>query len=144
MAVENELNNQFLSPYKATLHTSRQEAIEILQSVIPLAIEKLDNQAIVDQVSSHDDLLIFFDSLVADYTYLKFNINIEEFKAIVSKYDLLKSEEIAPLYQQIVDAVVRISPNIEEGATEWLISQSGTQLRHKNPVFICVWNQLYF
>jgi hypothetical protein len=84
-----------------------------LKVVIPLALAKLSDPAIVDQVLSHDDLLIFFDNMVADYTYLKFNINIEEFKAIVSKYNLLQSQEIAPLYEHIVTEVVKLSPNIE-------------------------------
>lgn len=52
--------------------------------------------------------------MVADFTYLKFNIQIEEFKAIVSKYDLLRSAELRPLYEQIVNTVVQLSLNLED------------------------------
>jgi len=65
-------------------------------------------------VLTQDDLLIYFDNMVADYVWLKYNINTEEFKAVVSKYALIKSEEVRGLYEQIVETVVKLTPDSSE------------------------------
>jgi len=48
IAVENELSNQFLSPFIATTSTSKERAIEILRAVVPLALEKLKEPAVLE------------------------------------------------------------------------------------------------
>jgi hypothetical protein len=51
--------------------------------------------------------------MVSDYVWLKFNINTEEFKAVISKYGLLNAEEVKGLYEQIVDTVIELTSKLD-------------------------------
>lgn len=115
--MENELQNQFLSPFKSLRAFSRERAIEIFRDVSKQALAKLKDQEIIDSVMSHDDVLIFFDNLVVDYARINYDINCEEFKASISKYDLLNDKELKDLLSEILDTVISISPNFN-GADE--------------------------
>jgi hypothetical protein len=86
----------------------------MLKKLIPLALIKLENPIFAEEELSHDDVLIFFDSILADLALEHFQINCEEFKATVSKYDLLHEGELHSLVDQVIQTIVSLSPNIQE------------------------------
>lgn len=112
-AIANELSNTFLSPFISSQDISKDRAIEIFTKSVRLALEKLKAQEIADEVVSHDDVLIFFDNLLVDYVKLHFEVNCEEFKATVSKYDLLNDAAVKTTVDVMIDTIIKLSPNFE-------------------------------
>ena len=110
-AVRNEVENSFLSPFNSTSGLSRDEVIAIFKQTVPKAVLRINDKVVLEQVQSCDDLLIFFDHIVADIVFLNNNINIEEFKSLVSKYDILKESSVQGEVNQAVANIVKLSPN---------------------------------
>lgn len=101
-----------MSPFITTSTTTKEKAIEIFQKITPLAIEKLHEQIVRDQVQSHDDILIFFDNILSDFAFLRYQLHSEEFKSIVSKYNLLDDPALSKTVEQIIETIVKLSPNL--------------------------------
>ena len=79
-----------------------------------LALDKLSSPVIAKQALTHDDLIIYFDCLISDYASLHFGVNCEEFKATISKYDLLHDADASEIVEEILDTISKLSPNYQE------------------------------
>lgn len=112
-AIANELSNTFLSPFVTLEGITKDRIVEIFTKSARLALEKLRASEISDEVVSHDDVLIFFDNLLIDYVKLHFGVNCEEFKATVSKYDLLNDPSVKATVDEIIETIISLSPNFE-------------------------------
>lgn len=56
------------------------------------------------------------DTIMVDLAKLHYDINCEEFKATLSKYELFKDPEVEPLVSKIVDIIAKLAPNFQQDA----------------------------
>lgn len=69
------------------------------------ALAKVSDKHIlsIDPMGERDMVILVFDSLLMDYAYISYSVKSEEFRALITKFDLLKDSNVAPLVNQIVD-----------------------------------------
>jgi len=60
---------------------------------------------------THDDLVVIFDTIAVDLAMIHYEINCEEFKATISKYDLFSESTLQPLIEEIVATIAKLAPN---------------------------------
>ncbi len=48
----------------------------------------MQNANVLEQISEKDEILLIYDALLVDYAFINDNMNSEELKATVSKFDL--------------------------------------------------------
>jgi hypothetical protein len=83
----------FTSPFSASRALSCDEAKKILIECTSQALKEVQSEELSSLISEKDDILVIYELLVLDFVYINHTINSEEFKAIVSKHDLLTSDE---------------------------------------------------
>ena len=113
-AIHDLLNISLTSPFKSQRAFSRERAIEIFKACSNYALDKVQEQSVIDQLTDKDEVLIIFDTLLVDYAMIHFGINCEEFKATVSKYDLLNDRELKPQVTAIVDKISELHEKMDE------------------------------
>lgn len=52
-------------------------------------MDRVQDPTVLECIADKDEILFIFDALIADYAYMKYSIHGEEFKATLSKYDIL-------------------------------------------------------
>lgn len=113
-AILNEFTNQScFSPFKTVRGFTRDRALEMFKNVVNLALDQISKKEVLDRISTHDDLVIYFDNLLVDLANLHYGINCEEFKATLAKYEIVALEEVKPLVTQVLDTIASNSPNFK-------------------------------
>ena len=90
----------------------------MFKNVTNLALLKLREKEVLQQVLTHDDLVIYFDALCADFAKLHYDISCEEFKATISKYDILNDSDVQSLTSTIVETIASLAPNFQSQQTQ--------------------------
>ncbi len=80
---------------------------------MPLALEKLADPELKTYAITQDDLVIYFDNMCSDFARLHHDLDCEEFKATVSRYDLLNADENKDLVNQILDTIERVASTLQ-------------------------------
>ena len=82
------------SPFKSQRAFPREKAVEIFTHASRLALAKVQDKEILEQIAEKDEILFIFDALLVDYAYLHYQVHSEEFKATVSKYGLSQDPKL--------------------------------------------------
>lgn len=56
---------------------------------------------------------LIFDALLVDYAYNNYGINSEEFRSLITKYDLVSELEVQNEIENIVDTLYKINAQYE-------------------------------
>jgi hypothetical protein len=59
-----------LSPFKSQRAFSKDKAKEIFLQITNMALSKVQEQEILDQIAEKDEILFIFDALLVDYALL--------------------------------------------------------------------------
>jgi len=87
--------------------------LELFKNAALWAVEKLSSEEIQNHVLTHDDLVIYFDILMSDYVLVNNQINCEDFKSLMTRYDVLKNSSVADVVEKIIDTIAILAPNFE-------------------------------
>ena len=90
----------------------------MFKHVVDLALKKLANPEILAVAMTHDDLVIYFDSLLVDYAKLNYGISCEEFKASLAKYEILRDPTLKSILDSIVTKIQEILPSLQTNLEE--------------------------
>ncbi len=83
----------FTSPFIASRPLSKDEAKKILIECTTQALKEVQMEELSSLIHEKDDILVIYELLVLDYVNINHSINCEDFKAIVSKHDLLTEDK---------------------------------------------------
>lgn len=83
----------FTSPFVASRPLCEADAKNILLECTKLALKEVQNEELLDLIKEKDDILVIYELLVLDFVNINHSMNCEDFKAIVSKYDLLTKDK---------------------------------------------------
>ena len=79
------------SPFTSQRVMTESNAHEIFLSASNKALDTVQKQEVLDQITEKDEILLIFDALLVDYAFINDNLHSEELKATVSKFDLTNS-----------------------------------------------------
>ena len=54
-------------------------------------------------IADKDEILFIFDALIVDYALMNYSIHGEEFKATLSKYDVLNDANVKPYLNSVIE-----------------------------------------
>ena len=60
-------------------------------------------------MKDRDMVILIFDCLLVDYAYLNQNMHSEEFRSMVTKYNLLNQANVKPMVNTIVDKLYELN-----------------------------------
>lgn len=86
----------------------------MFKNVTHLALKKLEDPEIARRATSQTDLIIFIDRIAPDYAFLHYQIMSEEFKATITKYDLLNDAFLKNEVEEIVNTIEKLSNRFVE------------------------------
>ena len=115
-SIRDAITSSLLSPFTMKRAFSQKDVkrifIESANKVLHrVKQEDLQNLQIVQQ---KDYILILFDTLFMDYAFIDKQIHQEEFRAAISRYNLLGDKEVADKLTEIVNVLYEINVKFEE------------------------------
>ena len=93
------------SPFVAESKISKSKVIEILKNSSTLALQKVSEESVISSLEDKDEVLIIFDILLVDFVFKNYGIHIEEFKALITSWNLLEDTQGKSIIKNIVEKI---------------------------------------
>ena len=69
----------------------------------------VQNKSILEMIEEKDEVLFIFDSLFMDYAYIDYDVHCEEFRATISKHDLINDPLLISQINTLVQKLYEIN-----------------------------------
>ncbi|CDW72289.1 UNKNOWN [Stylonychia lemnae] len=101
------------SPFKAQRGFGKQETINMLIQITNKALQKVQEKEVLECILEKDEIIFIYDALVGDYAQLDYQVHAEEFKALISKHQLLKDSQVIAQIDKFVQKLHELNEKYE-------------------------------
>eukprot|EP00347_Sterkiella_histriomuscorum_P020740 403336654 len=89
------------SPFKSQRGFSKEKAIEMFMECSKLALENVQQDAVIQCIGDKNEIPLIFDALFVDYAFLNYHIHSEEFKSTLQKHNVLSDSNVKAQLEKV-------------------------------------------